>query len=143
MTFQAWALLSALFAGLTAILGKRGVENVPVNLAVAIRVAVVAVFAFAIAAATKQTKFREVTSAGWIFLSLSAIGTGLSWLCYYRALQLGPVSQVAVIDKLSYAVAVFLGILLLRERPSPNVIVGALVVGLGVYISLMPALAKK
>ena len=136
MSYQGWALLSALFAGLTAILGKRGVEDVPVNLAVAVRTFVVLAFAAAIAVATRQTRLRELTPTSLSFLSLSAVGTGLSWLCYYRALQEGPVSSVAVIDKLSYAVAVFLGILLLRERPSTNVIVGALVVGLGVYISL-------
>ena len=136
MSYQAWALLSALCAGLTAILGKRGVENVPVNLAVAVRVMMVFAFATAIAVATKQTRLKDLTPNAWLFLGLSALGTGLSWLCYYRALQQGPVSQVAIIDKLSYAVAVFLGILLLREKPSANVIVGALVVGVGVYISL-------
>jgi transporter family protein len=136
MSYQGWALLSALFAGLTAILGKRGVENVPVNLAVAARVVVVLLFAAAIAVATKQTRLRDLSPSSCLFLSLSGIGTGLSWLCYYRALQMGPVSQVAIIDKLSYAVAVFLGILVLREKPSANVIAGALVVGIGVYISL-------
>jgi Predicted membrane protein len=136
MSYQGWALLSALFAGLTAILGKRGVENVPVNLAVAARVLVVLLFAFAIAIATKQTRLKDLNPTSWMFLSLSGIGTGLSWLCYYRALQMGPVSQVAIIDKLSYAVAVFLGILVLREKPSANVLAGALVVGIGVYISL-------
>ena len=136
MSYQAWALLSAVFAGLTALLGKKGVENVPVNLAVAVRVLVVLAFAMAITVATKQTRIRDFTSSNWIFLSLSGIATGLSWLCYYRALQAGPVSQVAIIDKLSYAIAVILGILILREKPSANVIVGALVVGLGVFISL-------
>ena len=136
MSYQAWALLSALFAGLTAILGKRGVENVPVNLAVAVRVVVVLAFAMAIAVATKQTRLRDLTPTSWLFLSLSGVATGLSWLCYYRALQQGPVSQVAIIDKLSYAIAIFLGVLILREKPSANVIVGAIVVGVGVFISL-------
>ena len=136
MSYQVWALLSALFAGLTALLGKKGVEDVPVNLAVAVRTFVVLAFAAAIATATHQTRLRDLTGKAWLFLSLSAVATGLSWLCYYRALQQGPVSQVAIIDKLSYAIAVFLGILILREKPTANVIVGALVVGVGVFISL-------
>lgn len=136
MSFQLWALLSALFAGLTAVLGKEGVEHVPVNLAVAVRVAVVLVFAWLMAAITQQTRIGVLTSRSWLFLVLSGIATGASWLCYYRALQLGPVSQVAPLDKLSFVVAVVLGIVFLREKPSINVIAGAVIIALGALLTL-------
>ena len=136
MNYQVWALLSALFAGVTAILAKKGVENVPSNLAVAVRVVVVLVFAVAIAAFTKQTDIAALTKRNWAFLTASGIATGASWLCYFRAIQLGPVSRVAPIDKLSFAIAVALGIVLLGERPSWNIIGGAAVIVVGVLITL-------
>ena len=136
MSFQLWALLSALFAGLTAVLGKKGVEHVPVNLAVAVRVGVVLVFAWLMAAITQQTRIGVLNSRSWLFLVLSGIATGASWLCYYRALQLGPVSQVAPLDKLSFVVAVVLGIVFLREKPSANVIAGAVIIALGALLTL-------
>ena len=90
-SYYVWAVLSAAFAGITAILAKKGVSDVPPNLAVAIRVVVVMVFAVGIAVATRQTKLSEVDGRAWQFLVLSGIATGLSWLCYFRALSLGPV----------------------------------------------------
>lgn len=136
--YMVWALLSALFAGMTALLGKKGVEGVPSNLAVAIRVCVVLVFALGIAFATHQTQLSVVSKRGWLFLGLSGIMTGASWLCYYRALQLGPVSRVAPIDKLSFVLAMLFGILFLKERPPAHVLMGAGLVVAGVLLTLRP-----
>ncbi len=136
ISFRIWALLSAVFAGLTAILAKKGVEGVPSNLAVAIRVAVVLVFATIIAAATRQTKISGLSSRTWLFLILSGIATGASWLCYFKALQLGPVSKVAPIDKLSFVLAMALGVLVLGEKPSANLIIGAILIVTGVLFTL-------
>lgn len=134
--YHAWALLSALFAGVTAILAKKGVENVPPNLAVAVRVVVVVVFAVSIAIATKQTKLAIIDSRAWLFLVLSGIATGLSWLCYFRALSLGPVSSVAPIDKLSFVLAMVLGFVLLHEKLTWNLGLGAALIVSGVVLTL-------
>jgi len=136
MSYQIWALLSAFFAGLTAVLAKKGVENVPSNLAMAIRVAVVLVLAVAVAMFTKQTKMSEITARSWTFLVASAIATGASWLCYFQALHLGPVSRVAPIDKLSFVIAVVLGIVVLREKLDWNIVGGASLIVCGVLITL-------
>jgi bacterial/archaeal transporter family protein len=136
MSAQSWALLSALFAGLTAVLGKKGVENAPVNLAVAARVLVVLAFAWLMAWITKQTNLRALDGKAWLFLTLSGIATGASWLCYYRALQLGTVTQVAPIDKLSFVIAVVLGVLFLKERPAPHIWGGVTLITLGVLLTL-------
>lgn len=136
--YRVWAVLSALFAGLTAVLAKKGVENVPSNLALFIRVCVVVVFAGAIVLATRQTNFAAVSRNTWLYLTLSAIATGGSWLCYFRALQTGPVSKVAPIDKLSFVIAVVLGLVFLKETPSKQTIIGAGVIVAGVVITLIP-----
>lgn len=136
--YRVWAVLSALFAGLTAVLAKKGVEAVPSNLALFIRVCVVVLFAGAIIVATKQTNLGAVSRTAWVYLTLSAVGTGSSWLCYFRALQTGPVSKVAPIDKLSFVVAVVLGLIFLREAPTRNTLIGAAVVVVGVIITLVP-----
>ena len=136
--YTSWALLSAFFAGVTAVLAKKGVENVPVNLAVTIRVVVILAFAVGIAIVTKQTKIGEVDSKAWVFLTASGIATGISWLCYFKALSLGPVSAVAPIDKLGFVVAMVLGFVILREAVKPNVLIGGLVVVVGVLITLKP-----
>ncbi|HVK02976.1 MAG TPA: EamA family transporter [Armatimonadaceae bacterium] len=136
--YVGWALLSAIFAALTAVLGKKGVEEVPSNLAVAIRVVVVFVFAAAIAWATKQTGFAQVSRRAYVFLALSGIATGASWLCYYRALQLGPVAKIAPIDKLSFVLAVVLAAIFLHERPSLNVVAGCALIVIGVLLTLRP-----
>jgi len=135
-SYYIWAMLSAVFAGITAILAKKGVENVPPNLAVAIRVVVVMVFAVGIAVATRQTKLTEVDGRAWQFLVLSGIATGLSWLCYFRALSLGPVSRVAPIDKLSFVIAMVLGIFFLKERITPTLVGGATLIVAGVLLTL-------
>ena len=97
-----WSLLSALFAGATAVLAKAGVAGVDSNLATAIRTTVVLVFCWAIALTTaRPLALSTLAGRTWLFLALSGLATGLSWLCYFRALQLGPASQVAPVDKLS------------------------------------------
>jgi transporter family protein len=111
-----WALLSALFAGLTAILAKVGVQQVSSNLATAIRTTVVLVFAWAVALATGAGGLTAVPGRAWLFLVLSGLATGASWLCYFRALQLGDASRVAPIDKLSVVVAMALAALFLHEH---------------------------
>ena len=108
MNWFIWALLSAFFAGLTAILAKVGVEHVNSNLATAIRTVVILVFAWSVALFTKSQSISTIGRRTWIFLILSGIATGLSWLCYFRALQLGPASRVAPIDKLSLPLTIVL-----------------------------------
>jgi transporter family protein len=117
MEWLIWALLSALFAGVTAIFAKMGVTDINSNLATAIRTSVILLFSWFIAAlTTKSGEFSSIGRQTWIFLVLSGISTGLSWLCYFRALQLGEVSKVAPIDKLSVVVAIALAILFFREK---------------------------
>lgn len=136
MDFRIWALLSALAAGATAVLAKKGVEEVPANLALAIRVFFVLIISAALAFFTGQTDTATISKRAWGFLFLSAVGTGLSWLCYFRALKLGPVSQVAPIDKLSFVVAVLLGFLFLREPVTPKLVGGSALIVIGVVVTL-------
>lgn len=135
MGWSSYALLSALFAGVTALLAKLGVQHVPSNLATAVRTVVVLVFAFGIVTARGELRaLGELTRSNWIFLVLSGIATGLSWLCYFRALQLGPVSRVAPIDKLSFVIAVALGVLVLHERLTWRLGLGAGLIVAGVLV---------
>jgi transporter family protein len=111
-----WSLLSAVFAGATAVLAKIGVTGVDSNLATAIRTTVILVFAWAIALLTaKPSALADLSRRTWLFLALSGIATGLSWLCYFRALQLGPASRVAPIDKLSVGFVLVFAALFLNE----------------------------
>jgi len=130
-SWQVCALASAFFAGLTAILAKVGVQGVDSNLATAIRTVVIVVFAWGIVAA--QGSYRllpELEGRTWIFLALSGLATGASWLFYFHALKLGPASRVAPLDKLSVPFAVVLAALLLREALTWKVALGvALIVG--------------
>jgi transporter family protein len=127
--FSSWeffALLSAFFAGLTAFLGKMGVMNVNSNLATFIRTVVVMVMTVCILSWKHQWQWPQgSTMKAWMFLVFSGIATGLSWLCYWRAMSLGPVSKVASIDKLSVAFAVILGILFLGENLTWQLMLGA------------------
>jgi transporter family protein len=117
MTWALWALLSALFAGLTAILAKVGVEGINSNLATAIRTVVILLFTWAIALSeVSWPALANVSRRSWLFLVLSGVATGLSWLCYFRALQLGEASRVAPVDKLSVVFAIVLAAVFLRER---------------------------
>lgn len=117
MSWVVWALFSALFAGLTAILAKVGVEHINSNLATAIRTVVILVFSWSIALAqVNVSDLAHVSRRTWLFLGLSGLATGLSWLCYFRALQLGEASRVAPVDKLSVVFAILLAAIFLRER---------------------------
>jgi transporter family protein len=111
-----WAFLSAVFAGFTAILAKIGVQGVDSNLATAVRTTVVLVLAWSVALSAGAPSFTAVPQRAWLFLVLSGLATGASWLCYFRALQLGDASKVAPVDKLSVVVAIALAGLLLHEQ---------------------------
>ena len=120
-----FALGSAFFAGLTALFGKIGVEGINSNLATFIRtIVILGVTAAILRLRDEWQPVTPIQPKTWIFLILSGIATGLSWLCYYRALQLGPVSKVAPIDKLSVAFAILLGVLVLGESLSWPVAIG-------------------
>lgn len=130
---RSWALFalgSAFFAGLTALLGKLGVAGINSNMATLIRVVVIFVVTAAIVASRSEwQRLDTIAPRTWVFLVLSGIATGLSWLCYYRALQLGPVSKVAPIDKLSVVVAIVLGLVFAGEAFTwPVAVGGALIV---------------
>jgi bacterial/archaeal transporter family protein len=116
MNWFFWALLSAFFAGVTAILAKVGVQNVSSNLATAIRTVVIFIFAWSVALLTRHQPIASLGKRTWLFLILSGLATGLSWLCYFRALQLGEASQVAPVDKLSVVIAIALAAIFLHER---------------------------
>lgn len=116
MNWFFWALLSALFAGATAILAKVGIADVNSNLATAVRTTVVLVFTWGIAFATTNTAaIRSFSMRTWTFLMLSGLATGLSWLCYFRALQLGEASRVAPVDKLSVVFVIVFAAVFLHE----------------------------
>lgn len=137
MDYRIWALLSAISAGATALLAKKGVEEVPTNLALAVRVFLILLIAVGIAIGTKQTSIAALSKDAWLYLFLSAIATGLSWLFYFRALKMGPVSKVAPIDKLSFVVAMILGITFLGEKPTPKLVGGAILIVIGVLVTLI------
>ena len=135
MQWLIWALLSALFAGITAIFAKIGVTDVDSNLATAIRTSVILLFSWLIAVlTTKSGEFASIGKQTWIYLVLSGISTGLSWLCYFRALQVGEVSKVAPIDKLSVVVAMALAILFFGERINAREGLGAGLIVLGAVL---------
>lgn len=136
MDFRIWAGLSALFAGITAVLAKKGIENVPPNMALVVRVAFVFLFSVGLAVFSKQANVASLSRQNWIFLGLSAVATWLSWLCYFRALQGGEVSRVAPIDKLSFVIAMVLGIVILREKIDLKLVAGASFIVIGVLITL-------
>ncbi|MEO6874427.1 MAG: EamA family transporter [Opitutaceae bacterium] len=130
-----WSLLSALFAGATAILAKIGVTGVDSNLATAIRTTVILVFAWAIALVTSRPgSLAALSHRTWLFLALSGIATGLSWLCYFRALQLGEASQVAPIDKLSVIFVLIFAALFLQEPLTLRSGVGGLLIVAGAIV---------
>lgn len=135
MNWIAWALLSAAFAAATAVLAKIGVADVNSHLATAIRTTVVLVFTWVIAIAVVPA--RSVTTLSgktWLFLGLSGIATGLSWLCYFRALQLGPASKVAPIDKLSLLLVLVFAAVFLREPLTLKTILGGGLIAAGTIV---------
>jgi len=130
-----WALLSAIFAAATAILAKIGINGIDSNLATAIRTTVILVFTWAIAIGLeKHTGLADISRRSWIFLVLSGIATGFSWLCYFRALQLGPASSVAPVDKLSVVIVIIAAWLFLGESLTPIKIVGGALISLGAVL---------
>ena len=135
MNWFLWALLSALFAGITAVLAKVGVAGVNSNLATAIRTTVVLVFAWCMAIpALRSSSLAALGRRTWVFLVLSGLATGLSWICYFRALQIGKASQVAPVDKLSVAVAIVLAMVFLGERLSVREGIGAALIVTGALV---------
>lgn len=139
MTWRAgwlgWALLSAIFAAATALLAKIGIAGIDSNLATAIRTTVILIFTWAIAIASeKHHALAEIGPRSWVFLILSGIATGLSWLCYFRALQLGPASSVAPIDKLSVVLVILCAWLFLGERLTPLKALGGGLIALGALL---------
>jgi len=135
MNWVIWALLSALFAGLTAIFAKIGVADVNSNLATAIRTSFIVVFTWGIAlATTSPNALLTLSRRTWLFLALSALATGLSWLCYFRALQLGEASRVAPVDKLSVVFVILLAALILKERGTWQHWIGGLLITAGAIV---------
>jgi transporter family protein len=135
MNWVVWSLLSAVFAAATAILAKIGVAGVDSNLATAIRTAVVLLFAWLVVATTYHgPPVASLPARTWLFLILSGVATGLSWLCYFRALQLGPASKVAPVDKLSLVFVVLGSAVFLREQITAATAVGVLMIAGGVLV---------
>lgn len=137
MNWVIYAVLSAFFASLVAIFGKIGIKGVDSNLAVAIRTVIIVFFAWAIVLVQgNASEIFKISKYSYLFIILSAIATGLSWLFYYKALQLGEASRVAPIDKLSLALTIILAFAFLGEKPSlGNVLGGGLVVA-GVLVTV-------
>jgi bacterial/archaeal transporter family protein len=134
-SWQLWALLSAVFAALTAIFAKVGVEGINSDLATFIRTVIVLVTLALILFATGQLAHPGPVSAkSWLFLLLSGLGTGASWLCYFRALKLGPATLVAPIDKLSVVLVAVFGVTFLGERPSVQGWIGILLIAAGAVL---------
>ena len=133
-----FALLSAVFAALTSILAKLGIEGVDSNLATAIRTAVVLVMAWGIVFLTgKQHGIADIGPRSWLFLILSGLATGASWLFYYRALQLGEASRVAPIDKLSVVLTMVLAFLILHETVTVKGLVGGALITVGTLVLIL------
>ena len=135
LPWQAWALLSAVFAALTAIFGKVGVENINSDFATFIRTVVIVAVLAAILTATRQAQpLSTIGAKTYVFLTLSGLATGASWLCYYRALKLGEASRVAPIDKLSVVLVALFGVAFLGERLSWRNWAGVVLIGVGAVL---------
>lgn len=133
-----FAILSAIFAALTSILAKVGIEGVNSNLATAIRTAVVVIMAWGMVFLTNaQGGIAEISRKSWIFLILSGLATGASWLCYYHALQIGEVSKVVPIDKLSVVITLILAFVFLHEAFTARPLIGCVLIGLGTLIMVI------
>lgn len=127
-----FALLSAIFAALTSILAKVGIDGVNSNLATAIRTVVVVVMAWGMVFLTNaQGGISEISRKSWIFLILSGLATGASWLCYYRALQIGEASKVVPVDKLSVIITLVLAFVFLNEKFTIKSLIGCIMIGFG------------
>ena len=134
-SWQVWAVLSAVFAALTAIFAKVGVEDINPDLATFIRTIIVLISFSLILFVTGQFSHPgPISQKSWIFLVLSGLGTGASWLCYFRALKLGPATLVAPIDKLSVVLVALFGVVFLGERPSLNGWLGIALIAAGAVL---------
>ena len=132
------ALLSAIFAALTSILAKVGIEGVNSNLATAIRTVVVVVMAWGMVFLTNsQNGIAEISKRSWLFIILSGLATGASWLCYYRALQLGDASKVVPIDKLSVVITLVLAFVFLHEQFTTKSLICCILIGMGTMVMVL------
>lgn len=133
-----FALLSAVFAALTSILAKVGIDGVNSNLATAIRTVVVVVMSWGMVFLTNaQSGITEISKKSWIFLILSGLATGASWLCYYRALQIGDASKVVPVDKLSVVITLVLAFVFLHEQFTVKSLIGCVLIGIGTLIMVI------
>lgn len=133
-----FALLSAIFAALTSILAKIGIDGVNSNLATAIRTVVVVIMAWGMVFLTHtQSGISEITKKSWLFLILSGLATGASWLCYYRALQIGEASKVVPIDKLSVVITLVLAFVFLHEEFTTRSLIGCILIGVGTLVMVL------
>ena len=133
-----FAVLSAVFAALTSILAKIGIEGVNSNLATAIRTIVVVIMAWGMVFLTHaQNGLAEISKKSWIFLILSGLATGASWLCYYKALQMGDASKVVPIDKLSVVITLILAFVFLLEQFTAKSLIGCILIGAGTLIMVL------
>jgi len=132
------ALLSAVFAALTSILAKIGIDGVNSNLATAIRTGVVVVMAWGMVFLTNAQKgLSQIGTKSWIFLILSGLATGASWLCYYKALQIGEASKVVPIDKLSVVITLILAFVFLHEQFTYKSLIGCILIGIGTIVMVL------
>ena len=132
------ALLSAVFAALTSILAKVGIEGVNSNLATAIRTVVVVVMSWGMVFLTNaQNGIADISKRSWLFLILSGLATGASWLCYYKALQLGDASKVVPIDKLSVVITLVLAFVFLHEQFTMKSLIGCILIGIGTMVMVL------
>lgn len=133
-----FAVLSAVFAALTSILAKIGIDGVNSNLATAIRTVVVVLMSWGMVFLThSQSGLQEISKRSWIFLILSGLATGVSWLCYYRALQLGDASKVVPIDKMSVVITLVLAFVFLHEELTAKSLVGCILIGIGTLLMVI------
>lgn len=133
-----FAVLSAVFAALTSILAKVGIEGVNSNLATAIRTMVVLIMAWGMVFLTNtQGGISDISKKSWLFLILSGLATGASWLCYYRALQIGEASKVVQIDKLSVVITLVLAFVFLHEKITTNSLIGCILIALGTLLMVL------
>lgn len=133
-----FALLSAIFAAFTSILAKVGITGVSSNLATAIRTVVVVVMAWGMVFLTNaQNGIVEISKRSWLFLILSGLATGASWLCYYKALQLGEASKVVPIDKLSVVITLVLAFIFLHEQFTIKSLIGCILIGIGTLVMVL------
>lgn len=136
--WMVFAVLSAVFAALTSILAKVGIDGVNSNLATAIRTVVVVVMAWGMVFLTHtQSGISEISRKSWIFLILSGLATGASWLCYYRALQMGQASKVVPIDKMSVVITLILAFVFLHEEFTVKSLVGCVLIGAGTLVMVL------